>query len=53
MSVGELDILSGVILTGARMRHVLFHHENLDERAMACWTKSALEINGGAVGPQR
>ena len=50
---GGLGILLGVMLTGARMHHELFHHENLDERAMARWTKSALEINSGAVGPQR
>ena len=52
-SVGGFEMLSGVMWTWMRMRQVLFHQENLDVRAMACWTKSALETNGGAVGPQR
>ena len=50
---GGLEMLSGVMWTGARMHHVLFHQENLDVQDMACWTKSALESSGGAVGPQR
>ena len=53
MSLAGLDMLSWVMLRGARMPHVLFHHVNLDELAIACWTKSALEINGDAVVPQR
>ena len=48
-----VNTLSGVMLRGARMPHVLFHHENFDLLAMACCTWSALETSGGAVGPQR
>ena len=47
-------MLLGVIWNGWRMRQVLFHQENLELLARACWTRTALtQVGGGGLWGHR
>ena len=42
--------MSGVTWIWLRIRQALFHHENLEVRAIALWTRMALDTSGGGGG---